>query len=858
MVFMKNNLVCLTLLIVLNGALPCQGVEVNASLDRRTASVGEAVPLTLSVEGREQPRLLDQKTIKNMRWLKGGSNTSVSIINGRAQTSVTYFLQPLAEGMLQIPPLDVAVGRTTAKTPPLRLRVVKGDDVAVSGDSGTRQVESIKDIVFGRGEILTESTEFYVGEEIPLEIKLFYPRDLNCEPTSWPEIKQENIIFKDFGARGAKNNSSFEPPTRDLVKIEGRLFNVYTFRTAFRCIAPGVLQPTAVIPTEIKIPERRQRGTSLFGSDDFFDGFFGGSRYRSIAHAVKIKFPELEIKELPSPPEQVHFLGLVGNWHVGFELPDEKYKTGEPFTLKMEVKGIGTLDTLTVPQLELEGFRVYPPEIAKSQSVAGGNQHVAIKYVFIPTKTGSAEIKLNVAIFSAPLHKYQEFSFNKKIEIEDSPFAATTPTSHSRIVEDDDPGAGRGEANKEQLRSSILYLKTRPSGRVAIPLYENWLLLYILLGIAGPLAWFVSEFIRRRHVKLNNNTALRRRKAALAGRSGIIKSVNRASSEDMSQVVQKEVVPYLNDILNLPPGTDVSTLAKKVDDPDLTALLKGIGESSYMPGATNDHNSLSKKNIIKALKRAGMVFLAICFALSVGAQTVEEKTPIHTFTEALNAYDRGDFKLAADFFRRQIDAESPDPALLYNLGNCMCQLEDYPGALVCFERSRLLDPIDSAVTENLNFVRRKLFLPEVGVVRHPGDLLMSFRDLLRPDQWLLAACIIWFLMGVLLAFRSKLSGNKMAIMSIICCFIFSLCVVAYLTQKRGNYSSANAVVVVDNTELRGLPSHASGKTEMRLRGGARVQIVEPRMEWVRINVDGCEGWVHRDDIISIAPGGRIP
>ena len=108
----------------------------------------------------------------------------------------------------------------------------------------------------------------------------------------------------------------------------------------------------------------------------------------------------------------------------------------------------------------------------------------------------------------------------------------------------------------------------------------------------------------------------------------------------------------------------------------------------------------------------------------------------------------GEFKKAGNYFRSQIDKNNPDPALLYNLGTCLCNQGDLAGALVCFERALLLKPYDSAIRENLNFVRRNLFLPESGTMNSPSEMLVAICQDLRPDEWLLIAFAAWALAGI--------------------------------------------------------------------------------------------------------------
>jgi tetratricopeptide (TPR) repeat protein len=559
------------------------------------------------------------------------------------------------------------------------------------------------------------------------------------------------------------------------------------------------------------------------------------------------------------------YLGLVGNWYVNFDLTTKEFKVGEPFTLKMEITGMGTLETLNAPKLKLNGFRVYPPEIDKTSLSQSGNQRAEVKYVIIPTKPGKTKLSMAVSTFSSPLNKYKTFKFAQELNVVKSDnYADNAGPVYINSGDKPQPHSKKQlqTPDKPKRQSGILYLKKQPDGRYDVPLYDNWMWLYILLGAGAPLIWLISEIVHAHRQKLGNDPALRRRKAALSRKSAVIKAVRQAKSEDIDQIIQQDAVPFINDLMDLPPGTTASELATKVKDEKLAECLNSSGQASYMPGASNMDKTDLKRNIMKALKRLSVV--AVIFLLSLGTQaktvkSAPEKPAVpKTFSEALSAYDRGEFKQAGEFFSKSLDQYQPDPNMLFNLGNCLCQQGNYAGALVCFERAHLLEPTDSAITENLNFVRRKLFQPEVGQVKNPGDLVRLIRDSLRPDQWLIVVAAAWAAACLILAARRSLTKNKLIILLGLCVIVMGLSLTAMLSEQSGSYSQANAVIMCENTELRSLPSTTSGKVEVKLRSGMKVEIIEPRMNWVRVKFDGAEGWVEKDNLIKIAPGGRIP
>ena len=177
---------------------------------------------------------------------------------------------------------------------------------------------------------------------------------------------------------------------------------------------------------------------------------------------------------------------------------------------------------------------------------------------------------------------------------------------------------------------------------------------------------------------------------------------------------------------------------------------------------------------------------------------------------------------------------------------------------MCFERAHLLAPYDTAITENLNFVRRRLFLPEVNKIDGPTEMLVAASHSLRPDEWLLVALSAWAAAGIFLAFRRKLSRNKGIVVVGSCLIIFILALGASIFEKLDTYSDANAVVTSANAELRSLPSLSSGSKLVRLRMGTVVKVIESRFDWVRIKSGGTKGWIQKSKMTRIAPGNDLP
>jgi tetratricopeptide (TPR) repeat protein len=849
------------LLMICLAACNVHGAEVKAIAVPNSVIAGQLAQLVIASDSSIFPKILSFPEVENIEWIKSDPSRQQSIVTGAAESRTIYWFKVLKEGTVEIPPLKAIVGGQEMMTNGVTVKAFSGANQVVSKPGSGGGESKLKDLLYGKGIVMAEGREFYVGEEIQLELNVYVAEALRYQFTSWPNFNTDKVIFRDYSSVN-KENSRFEQPVREQEIVDGQRFHVYKFRTAFRSIAAGMIALSASQTCEVAVPDRKQNE-----DEDDFARLIRGTTYRSIPYTINIDFPELKIKALPPAPEGVESLGLIGNWLVNYSVSSKELKSGEPFTFKIEISGTGTLENFQAPKLNIPGFRIYPAEINKSSVADSLRQQMEIRYVMIPLKPGQTEIELKTAVFSTSHETYKIFNYEQKFNVVQSEnhnfIAAPVVVNSAPDVKSSEETEVR--ADKPLTKSSILYMRKSESGGVDVPLYLNYLWAYILLLLAGPLLWLCSEWRYASRMKLENDPMLRRRRAAQSDRSRILRELKKCVPDNIDEVINNEVVPFLNDMLALPPGTSATELAQKVSDKEIAECLNSFGAASYMPGASSMDRNQLKKRIYKAVKAFSVIILLALLPLTAAAgakkTVVKPEVPVLTANDALTAltaYDRGEFGKAADYYRSKIVQEKPDPSLLFNLGNCYCQLQDYPAALVCYERARLLAPNDSDIVENLNYIRRKLFQPQIGEIKDPAGLIKAMRDNLRPDQWLLIAAIAWAAAGCVLAWRRSLSFNKLIILLGIAALTALLSIAAAVTQWRGDYDPDIAVIMNDNVKLRSLPSESSGQVELKLQSGSKVRIIESRQEWARIHYGDADGWINAGQMVRIAPGNRLP
>ena len=122
-----------------------------------------------------------------------------------------------------------------------------------------------------------------------------------------------------------------------------------------------------------------------------------------------------------------------------------------------------------------------------------------------------------------------------------------------------------------------------------------------------------------------------------------MRALRNASADDRPALIRTELVPYLADVLNLPPGMTASALADHLENqsPTLADVLRQADHQGFTPGGGVD---ISTERLIKAITR-----LAIWLILAVPVSLVaapEPPTPAAStdttaiFAQATTAYDR--------------------------------------------------------------------------------------------------------------------------------------------------------------------------------------------------------------------------
>lgn len=203
--------------------------------------------------------------------------------------------------------------------------------------------------------------------------------------------------------------------------------------------------------------------------------------------------------------------------------------------------------------------------------------------------------------------------------------------------------------------------------------------------------------------------------------------------------------------------------------------------------------------------------------------------------------------------KNQIKQGNVSPQLYYNLGNAYFRVNEFPQAILNYERAHLYDPGDRDTRHNIEYTQTKI---EDKILTADNFFLKiwfkSIQNLLPSDTWalisivsfiLLICCLFLFLFSPIL--RLKKIGFYTGIVLLVC-LIFSN--IFSVNQKRKIENRNTAIVMAGSASVNSSPGGTS-KELFILHAGTKVEITNIDGEWCEIEIaNGSVGWIEKNMI----------
>lgn len=845
----------------------------------------EQFNVTFIVEGDENPKDFSWSQGDDFQLVWGpqqGRSTSVQIINGKttrsSQFTYTYILMPKKTGKFTIPAATARLKggkQITSGTATVEVVANSGSSSSGRGNQGGVQSSAPSSVgAIGDDDLFMRFTfsrkSAVVGEPIEATLKLYQRVNIaGFEDARFPafngfwsqEVEAPTNI--EFQRENVDGNIYYSAVLRKYVLIPQQAGSITIDPAELVCVVNVRVAPTG--------------GASIF--DSFFED------QRTIRKRVMTDPYTINVSPLPAGAPAT-FGGGVGKFSISASLSKDSLMTHEAASLVITVKGKGNISLLEAPEVSFPpDMEVYDTKVSeRTDKGTGGTSGSKIyEYPFIPRSHGDFEIP-------AIRYSYYDINAGRYVTL------STQPVRYHVDKGKDDPAAQPGTAVQgvnrsgvKSLNEDIRFITTKmPSmsskGRFFVLSTGYWMLLAGLALLAFIL-WLAFRKMAARRADVAGTRTRKASKMAVRRLRQAGEFLKQNLYTAFYEELHKALVGYISDKLNIAVAdfskdTVAQQLAENGISEDLAGEFVGLIDACefarYSPDAGHDAMEAHYQNAVKVIssiesdmkkktsdtrrpsgkgKAAGAALAAAALlAVQMPAESAETQYIDSLWNKATEAYSAGQWDMALQGYSA-ISAAGLESAPLYcNIGDAYFKLEDYPRAILYYERALKLDPSCSDARYNLG-ITSELIQDRIDVV--PEFLLKSWaRDLcytLDSDAWagLSIGCFAVFLAMLLLYLLSgRVAARRTGFFSAIVFILFAGMCLWFSLWQRSDYQRADSAIVMRPvSSVKSSPSAESSTDLFILHEGTKVTILDEVGDWRNICLaDGRQGWMLSADM----------
>jgi tetratricopeptide (TPR) repeat protein len=239
-----------------------------------------------------------------------------------------------------------------------------------------------------------------------------------------------------------------------------------------------------------------------------------------------------------------------------------------------------------------------------------------------------------------------------------------------------------------------------------------------------------------------------------------------------------------------------------------------------------------------------VVFALLCFPFSgIAKESVDS-----LFVKGNKEYAQKNYEAAATTYQKVLDAGIRTSSIYYNLGNTHYRLNNLASAILNYERAHRISPNDDDVNANLRFANSKItdkmeVVPELFLKRW----WTSFLLLLSVQSWSVfgvLSLLLGFVGLVIYLFSLKVELKRFSFYTGLVLILLGICCISFAGAEE-SYLQAHKEAIVFNgiVNVKSAPD-IKQKTLMAIHEGTKVRIIEPRENWLKVELpNGNIGWV---------------
>ncbi len=875
---MKKVLSILLLFASITAALAQNSIRVEAP---NLVASDEQFNVTFVIEGDNEP--------SDFQWNQGpeftlvwgpqkGTSTSIQIINGRrsksSQTTFTYVLVPKKTGSFQLPAATASVEGRRITSGRFSISVATGQNSSSSSSagasSGSTSVSTSKAAASGQvsGKDLflrlsLNKTNVVLGEPINAVLKLYQRVDIaGFEDAKFP-------TFTGFWSQTIQAPTNIEFQRE---QIDGKIYNAAVIRSYV--LIPQQAGTLTIEPAELMCLVNVRTSSSTGNS--VFDSFFGDD-YTTIRKRVTSTAYRVHVSSLPGGAP-ASFGGGVGNFNISAKLTKDAIKTHDAASLVVTVSGHGNVSLVEAPKVKFPSdFEVYDTKTTQNTDKSGTSGSKSFEYPFIPRSHGKFTIE--------PIeYTYYDISSKKYVTLHTAPIDIDVAKGSAQ---DESRGTFASSVDRNDVKdlgNDIRFIVTKmPSfsseGKFFLGSVWYWVLLALLIVGAGC-SWIGLRklAVRRADVVGNKNrkaTQMARKRLHQAG-DYLKQNLYTAYYEEL----HKALLGFISDKLNMSvedlnkDSIAEALKSQRVADElikSFTDLLDSCEYARYAPDAgqtamsadydtavnviTSIDASMKGKKVNMSKPAAMLIALLLMVPGMVNASAATNKDFFGTeWTKGTQAYDKGNWKEAVNAWQSISKTGVESTYLYYNLGNAYFKAQDYPNAILNYERSLKVDPSNSDARYNLefanSFIQDKIDpVPEFILKTWAGDVCY----LLSSNVWTVLFFVFFILtIAAVIFFRlsRRLVHRRWGFYSAIVLLILALSSLGFASWEKADYVNADAAIVMTPvSSVKSSPSSEASKDLFVLHEGTKVKLLDEVGDWKNIQLaDGRQGWVHKDEL----------
>ncbi|MCX7958149.1 MAG: BatD family protein [Deltaproteobacteria bacterium] len=460
----KTGRIYLLLFFLVSHSALAEDVTVEATVNADEIGLNDTLIYTLTITCgfNAEPSQIKFPDFQGFRKLSQSQSSSMNIVIGGSQTFSkvrTYDIQllPNKTGLIEIKPATVIIRGKVYQTRSIKVNVLNASKSTASSQK-QRSLKNIFRSPFDIDELpfepkiddddivlqaVTDKKSVYVGEEIVFSVYLY---------TAVQVYDIEQFTLPKFENAWTEDIYSPQKFTSEQKRVGQKVYNVY------------LLKRKAIFPNKAGIFEVEPSSIVL----NVVSGF-SQKRITRQTQSIKIDVKSLPEKEMPSdfPPYN------VGDYKISFSLTPERQPMDKPFTLRINVEGVGNINAFQITKLkDNPELRFYDPlsntEIQTENRVYKGKK--SFEYLIFAKRTG----RIQIPSFEIMYFKPDTSSF-EKVPVSGLVIEATEPESSESIVK---RSIGNSISEKP---ASIRFINNTGSGFQGLGLN-----LFIMLSLLFP------------------------------------------------------------------------------------------------------------------------------------------------------------------------------------------------------------------------------------------------------------------------------------------------------------------------------------------------------------------------------------